>query len=73
MLNDPRHEAAAPFVPGRVIGVEVKNHGPVGAGVRTAGAGVSLNTSPTGGIRSTAAASEQEKGHSSGVVYLCLG
>jgi hypothetical protein len=37
MLNDPRHETAAAFVPGRLIGVEVENHGPVGAEVRTAG------------------------------------
>lgn len=37
MLNDPWHETAAAFVPGRLIGVEVENHGPVGAEVRTAG------------------------------------
>ncbi|MCW2930386.1 MAG: hypothetical protein JWM19_1348 [Actinomycetia bacterium] len=37
MLKDPRHETAAAFVPGRLIGVEVENHGPVGAEVRTAG------------------------------------
>jgi hypothetical protein len=36
-LNDPGHEAAAPFLPGRLIGVEVENHGPVGAEVRAAG------------------------------------
>jgi hypothetical protein len=45
MLNDPRHEAAAPFVPGRLIGVEVENHGPVGAEVRTAGIDVDYGPS----------------------------
>jgi hypothetical protein len=45
MLNDPRHEAAAPFVPGRLIGVEVENHGPVGAEVRTAG--IDVDYGPT--------------------------
>lgn len=47
MLNDPRHEAAAPFVPGRLIGVEVENHGPVGAEVRTAGLDVDYGPSYT--------------------------